>query len=436
MAENKLTDKVWGLRNYAAMVRNTIADKVDGRQPVSAPFTHEEFEANVVAAPEEYRQGMRDYADLPPETLGEKEQMARDRAMNPLGIDRRQTAGERTTMEQVRVEIALSGNDYTPEASAARLDQISTQIERNEEQIHELSGGGDHSLSNGEQLGIMQGELDARANLIGLAEERDRLSQTAAVREEAQVEWAAHPGALAAYGSTAKSAEQLQTLRESDAGALAEKADGVPFLEEMAAKYPALNYDEITEAYLEGGAIAINDRHTQIADQTRSLLMEESLKYETAAAIARDPSLANSGTLGQEANAAIERFEAQRTVQPLIDEAQENGDLRVERGAVVAEETHTVAADENTLTTAEALRIEREDIIAEARAAMPSTALEGAAQSYENGRAATFNNMLELLAATTSEELPPSIQRQEITVQPAALEIDKAHSVEQSMSLA
>jgi hypothetical protein len=114
-----------------------------------------------------------------------------------------------------------------------------------------------------------------------------------------------------------------------------------------------------------------------------------------------------------------------------INEAQENGDLRVgtDQQTVVAVETNEVVEEptdkeiKSALAARSALETERQNILVEAQTPH-EVGLDGALKSYVNGRADAYNNIRNTLAESSAVELPNVIEPEELSVIPPTLEID------------
>jgi len=151
----------------------------------------------------------------------------------------------------------------------------------------------------------------------------------------------------------------------------------------------------------------------------------------------------------QEVDAIVDRWKLPVTERPAIEdgdyyralvgqtvnEAQENGDLRVDDKQIVAKETNEVLANPtdkeiaSAMAARSALETERQNILAEAQTPH-EVSLDGALKSYVNGRTDAYNNIRNALAETSAVELPKAIEPHELAVV-APLAIER----EQSMSL-
>jgi len=119
-----------------------------------------------------------------------------------------------------------------------------------------------------------------------------------------------------------------------------------------------------------------------------------------------------------------------------INEAQENGDLRVDDNRIVATETNEVVTQQPTLIASalaarSALETERQNILADAKTPH-EVSLDGALRSYVNGRTDAYNNIRNALVETSVVELPKAIEAHELAVV-APLAIEREQSLSFSM---
>jgi hypothetical protein len=126
-------------------------------------------------------------------------------------------------------------------------------------------------------------------------------------------------------------------------------------------------------------------------------------------------------------------------VNQTINEAQENGALKVEADqTVISQETNEVVANptdneiKSALAARTALEKERQSILAEAQTPH-EPGLDGALKSYVNGRVDAYNNIRNAMAESSAIELPEVIEPEEIAVVAPTLEIDDR---QQSLELA
>jgi hypothetical protein len=129
---------------------------------------------------------------------------------------------------------------------------------------------------------------------------------------------------------------------------------------------------------------------------------------------------------------------AEMLVAQTINEASENGHLRVQGNEIVAKETNEVLVKPidkeiaSAMAARSALETERQNILTEAQTPH-EVGLDGALKSYVNGRADAYNNIRNALAESSAVELPKVIEPEEISVVPPTLAIDDR---QQSLQLA